>query len=245
MSTKAEIKKELGTLVSRGHQLKELLRKTAPAEALEFAGEYQGWYTEALAVMKALVPERLAEFRDCYERDRKRKDFDVVSYTLQDFTQGVAPSTYPQLDVVSIAYAKLSAQVDILESALARLDSILADIRGALQASLFDSEIEEAKHLVANGHIRAAGAVCGVVLEEHLSEVCGRHSVAVRKKNPTIGDYAEYLKSAGVLDVPQWRGLQHLADIRNLCDHKKTREPTKEEVEELVSGVAKATKVIH
>ena len=244
MSTRAEVRKSLGELVARGRDLMKQLGTAESKDALKFARRYQGWYTEALAVMNALVPERLIEFRNYYERDGKRKVLDAVSYTLQDFTQAVMPP-YEGLDTVTVAYVKLSAQVDLLESALTRLDSILADIRGAPQASLFDSEIEEAKHLVANGHIRAAGAVCGVVLEEHLSEVCGRHSVAVRKKNPTIGDYAGYLKSAGVLDIPQWRGLQHLADIRNLCDHKKTREPTKEEVEELVSGVAKATKVIH
>lgn len=31
--------------------------------------------------------------------------------------------------------------------------------------------------------------------------------------------------------------IQHLGDIRNLCDHNKDREPTKEEVEELINGI--------
>ena len=48
----------------------------------------------------------------------------------------------------------------------------------------------------------------------------------------------------GVIDVPTWRQIQRLGDIRNLCDHNKGREPTKKELEELVDGVEKITKTL-
>jgi hypothetical protein len=38
--------------------------------------------------------------------------------------------------------------------------------------------------------------------------------------------------------------LQFLGDIRNLCDHDKKTEPTAEQVNELIAGVAKITKTI-
>jgi hypothetical protein len=47
-----------------------------------------------------------------------------------------------------------------------------------------------------------------------------------------------------VTTVPQWRFIQHLGDIRNLCDHAKEREPTKEEIEDLVAGTEKVLKTI-
>ena len=52
------------------------------------------------------------------------------------------------------------------------------------------------------------------------------------------------LKNATVIDVPVWRNLQRLADIRNLCSHAKDREPTRDEVEELISGAQKVIKTL-
>jgi hypothetical protein len=46
------------------------------------------------------------------------------------------------------------------------------------------------------------------------------------------------------IDVPQWRFIQHLADIRNLCDHDRQAEPTLEQVTNLVAGVKKITKTL-
>lgn len=67
---------------------------------------------------------------------------------------------------------------------------------------------------------------------------------AVRKKDPAINDFNQPLKDAGVLDVPAWRQIQRLGDIRNLCDHNKHREPTKDEVIELIDGVDKISKTL-
>jgi hypothetical protein len=46
------------------------------------------------------------------------------------------------------------------------------------------------------------------------------------KKEPTISDLNDALKGANVIDTPDWRFIQNLADLRNLCDHNKTTEPT-------------------
>jgi len=57
-------------------------------------------------------------------------------------------------------------------------------------------------------------------------------------------DYNDVLKNAGVIDVPTWRQIQYLGDIRNLCDPHKEREPTQQEVEELIKRVEKITKTL-
>lgn len=37
----------------------------------------------------------------------------------------------------------------------------------------------------------------------------------------------------------------NLGDIRNLCDHNKDRDPKKEEVEDLISGVEAIIKTVY
>ncbi len=139
---------------------------------------------------------------------------------------------------------RLTQQLQILKSAKYRLSDILSNITGTLQAELFDSELDAASELWKNGHLRAAGAVAGVVLESHLSNVAKNHNVKAHKKDPHINDWNEALKQAKVIDIPIWRKIQHLADIRNLCTHKKEREPKKEDVEELIEEVDKLTKTL-
>ena len=46
----------------------------------------------------------------------------------------------------------------------------------------------------------------------------------IRKKNPAISDLNDHLKNCGIIDVPIWRKIQFLGDLRNLCDHNKHRE---------------------
>ena len=113
-----------------------------------------------------------------------------------------------------------------------------------MQADLFDSEFDTARALAKSGFLRAAGAICGVIIEKHLLHVCKIHGIAIRKKNPGISDLNQALKDNGLVTVPQWRFNQHLADIRNLCDHAKGKEPIKDEIEDLMSGTEKVLKTI-
>lgn len=53
------------------------------------------------------------------------------------------------------------------------------------------------------------------------------------------------MKENNSIDVPTWRFIQRLGDLRNICGHNKEREPTKEEVEELISGTDKILKTIY
>jgi hypothetical protein len=84
----------------------------------------------------------------------------------------------------------------------------------------------------------------GVVIEGHLQKIVANHGVRIKKKNPTIADLNGSLKTASIVDTPAWRKIAYLADLRNLCSHKKNIEPTKEQVEELIQGVEWLTKNI-
>ena len=95
-----------------------------------------------------------------------------------------------------------------------------------------------------NGFLRGAGAIAGVVLEAHLMQVCSNHALSLRKKHPSINDFNSLLKDNNVIDVPTWRFIQRLGDLRNLCDHKQQKDPTTDDVLELTDGTEKIIKTI-
>jgi hypothetical protein len=213
-----------------------------------FERNYQRWYTESQAVLRQLLPDRLEELMDLYCPDPKRKKIDNVTYRIQDWLNGSrsGKNVYGEryFNDFAIASMLFKTQLEILESVKSRFESSLHDIAQLLRAELFDSELDSARELAKNGFVRGAGAVAGVVLEKHLGQVCQNHNVPTRKQHPTISDFNDLLKNASVIDVPAWRQIQRLADIRNLCDHNKNREPTKEEVTELIEGVEKTCKTL-
>ena len=85
----------------------------------------------------------------------------------------------------------------------------------------------------------------GVVIEGHLQKVASNRGIKITKKNPTIADLNEPLKTAAVIDTASWRKISFLSDLRNLCSHKKDEEPTKDQVEELIQGAEWLTKNIY
>lgn len=191
--------------------------------------------------------DRLAEFRSYYEIDSKRKSYSAGTYVIQDYVKGMAASKdymdQPNWDTHIIVAIRLTNQSQILSSLKSRLGNVLSDVKGHLLAEIEDEELAVAQRLLKI-NLRAAGAVAGVVLEAHLQRVATNHSIRITKKNPAISDLNDPLKNAGVYDIPMWRKIQHLADVRNLCDHKKSREPTESEVRDLISSVAAIVKTV-
>jgi len=262
-------KKDLDALIARGDDLElaieadcfpteieKALQKAHGAKAKQilrslpsFRGAYQPWYSEAKALVQQLLPNRLADFVGHYEAPKPRKQLTADTYRVVDCLLGLTATREFRGETTKIVGPEAGVphfrqQLAIVKSMQARFGSSLFDIRQLVQADLFDSELEAAQELARNKFLRAAGAVAGVVLERHLAQVSGNHNVTVTKKAPTISDLNDTLKAADVIDIPQWRFVQHLADIRNLCDHNKASEPTAEQVNDLIAGVMKVTKTI-
>lgn len=213
----------------------------------DFKNSYQSWYSEAIVLLKQLLPDRLNDFIRLYEKPKGRKDIGFENYRIEDALQGLQITRYSGSEVVAdsrSAIPHFKQQVAILDSLEGRFESSLYDIRQLVQADLLDSELDAARELLKHKFMRAAGAVAGVVLEKHLLEVCTNHNLKVTKKHPTIADLNDLLKNADVIGTAEWRFNQHLADIRNLCDHNKQKEPTSEQVGDLIDGVAKVAKTI-
>jgi hypothetical protein len=254
MATESNVKKfkdELKSLIDKGELLRFALalnldivdddtkEKLREMDLPSFAEEYERWYSVSMQVVKQVLPDRLTDFVKQY-KDDKRKEPTFLTYGISDYMIGLRVTRGIQTVVDETAtLPKFEQQLNILKSAQARFESSIFDMIEILQADLFDDELDAAQELHRKGFLRAAGAVSGVVLEKHLAHVCFKHNLKTRKKTPSINDLNQMLKDAGTIDTPMWRFIQRLGDIRNLSDHSKERAPTKEEVDDLISGTRK------
>ena len=223
-----------------GKEKAQALTKRLP----NFKDGYQAWYSEALPLVRQTLPGRVVDFVAYYEYPRVRKETNFQNYMIKDYLQGLeitSDSGYDRRTIVdgSAAIPEFRQQLNIVEAAKSTLSSSLVNLTTILQADLFESEIDSAAALGKAGYLRAAGAICGVVIEKHLKQVCVNHGLTIRRKIITIAFLNETLKAADVLSIPDWRYVQRLADLRNLCDHAKDQEPSKDQVDELVEGTRK------
>jgi hypothetical protein len=232
-------------------RIKEEFKTKAESDAFikktpDFSEGYQNWYSESLFLIKQLLPDRLLDFTKLYEKPKtKRKEITCENYTIEDCLGGLTVRRAGEIIVGPTAAITLFIQqLKILGSVKKRFESSLFDIKQLVQADLFDSELDAAKELNIKGFARGAGAIAGVVLEKHLLQVCINHKIQINKKDPSIADLNDKLKEASVYEIPTWRKMQLLADLRNQCDHKKKLDPKTEDIEELIDGVSKITKTI-
>jgi hypothetical protein len=167
-----------------------------------FERVYHHWYSEALPLVKLLLPDRHADFVRLYERPKTRKDLSHATYRIEDACQSLAGTRGGVVTVdMKAAINLLDQQIAIVEAIERRFDSSLFDIRQMVQADLLDNELDSARELLANKFTRAAGAVAGVVLEGHLKEVCDKHGLP--KKSGTIAVLNAGISSSS-LGLPHW-----------------------------------------
>ena len=212
-----------------------------------FKSAYQPWYSQALAIIKLLIPERYTDFTRCYETPKGRKVITKENYVIEDYLNEVEITTGFDNKVVVgpiDALSQFESQLNILKSASTRFETTLFDIRQHLHSELLDAELDAAEALLRNKHFRASGIICGVVLQKHLAQVLINHGIKPLKKTAKIPDYNEALKKASVYDFPTYRLLTSLGELHLLCLKEKKREPTQEEIEDLIAGTDKIIKTI-
>lgn len=211
-----------------------------------FKQDYQTWYSESLVLLRQLLPDRVADFTKLYEKPRTRKVIEYGNYVIEDYLQNLTVMRGYETKVKpEAAISQFEQQIAIIKSIKKRFESRLFDIKQLTQADIFDSELDAARELNKKGFVRGAGAIAGVVLEKHLAQVCENHKIKITKKNPSISDFNDILKTAEIIETKDWRRIQHLGDIRNLCDHSKEKEPKKEDAGDLIDGVEKLIKTLY
>lgn len=235
MNTTEQIEKEIKELyLEVDGLLKELMGEV---DAVIFSTKYNKWYSRSLPAVRQLAPDRVEDFEKCFRGAEKEQ-------SISTYFASALMNPDGRKSLQKRAAGLLSIQHGIIASLESRLSSVLTDIRSILQADLFDSELDAAKNLLSNGHVRAAGSLAGVVLEGHLKNLCIKYKVRLPKPNPALSDYYQELYKAKIIDNTQRTRLQYLGTIRNLCSHKKDSEPTEQEVSDLIAETHKTTKLL-
>jgi hypothetical protein len=103
-----------------------------------------------------------------------------------------------------------------------------------IAGEIFDSVLEEAKHILNAGYKDPAAVLGRVVLEDALKRLARQEQLNDTQKASVINDE---LKKAGKYNQPQWRQIQAWLDIGNSAAHGKFYEYNEEQVREQIEGV--------
>jgi len=99
---------------------------------------------------------------------------------------------------------------------------------------VFDSILEQAKHLVKSGYKDPSAVLARVVLEDALKRIARSEGIDDNQKASAIN---EELKKRGKYPQLQWRFVQAWLDIGNAAAHGKFNEYNEEDVTNLIEGV--------
>ncbi len=190
---------------------------------------YQHWYSAAKTILDKNQLSRTTEFENAYSPNKIKDDLGVKQLIAQRYV--TKAEQFKLMDLID-------AQFDIIAAVPSHLKFSMYDVELTAYAVLMDDEIIAANHLLKNGFIRPAGALAGVILERHLKNLLRKHMPPIKYKEKDTLAALNGLCKEIIYDLITWRKVEHHGDIRNLCDHDKEREPTKDEVAELINGVS-------
>jgi lipid II:glycine glycyltransferase (peptidoglycan interpeptide bridge formation enzyme) len=131
-----QVKKQFGTKAGACKKVEAFLKSLPP-----FKQHYQAWYSESLALLRQLLPDRVDDFKRLYEKPKSRKDITFENYHIEDYLQDLCVTRYGSEVVVDISAAipRFTQQYAMLVAAQKRFESSLFEIRQLVQADLFDS----------------------------------------------------------------------------------------------------------
>lgn len=103
-----------------------------------------------------------------------------------------------------------------------------------IAGDVFDSILEQAKHLNHSGYKDPAAVLNRVVIEDALKRLARRENVDDNKKATVINDE---LRKIGLYPQPQWRFIQAWLDIGNAAAHGNFNEYNKGDVTKMAEGI--------
>lgn len=221
-------KEPIYNAVSKSFVYRKRIKVTDRAKSLqrELLRKYEIWFVVTDLIVKQ-YSERYSEFKDNY--------IDVKGYITTNQYGTINSFLNNFIDAFDI-------QVNILHTIIPVISLKETNFKKLITADLLDSELSQAEHLYKNDFFGAAGAITGVILERYLKTLCEVNQINIGD-NDTIEPLATKIyKSEKIpeFDIILFKSIQHLASIRNKCDHFK-EEPKQHEVRELLDKVKKIT----
>ncbi len=198
--------------------------------------------------IKALIEEsreiaalgKPSEFGDSYIEDEAGlnawlvKLKNIIEVT---FGQG-SPHHRQMLELTSQAIARVyevQAIQGLLIGALDDLESgFLVGQEFLIAGEVFDSVLEEARHLNQSGHKDPAAVLARVVLEDALKRIARSEGV---NDNQRVSQVNDELRKLGRYPQPQWRLIQAWLDVGNAAAHGRFNEYSDEDVQRLIEDV--------
>jgi predicted nucleotide-binding protein len=198
---------DLAQLIANGHamllSLKDLKGKDLKDKGkvrLNFKDYYEHWYSEAHAVIKQMLPDRLTDFTRLY-KDPKIKKATEDDFSLSDYVIGLSHTTVHDpfglhldlgptviIDTDGLAFDKFKQQISILEACKARFTSSLFDLRGSKEKEEPSSTASKDKIFIIHGHDRDSAKALQILLRNKLKlnsiilgEIAGRGRTLIEK----------------------------------------------------------------
>ena len=135
---------------------------------------------------------------------------------------------------VELSY-KVHSIVGILTGALDDLEKgYLLGQEFLIAGEIFDSVLEQAKHLNRSGHKDPAAVLARVVLEDALKRIARGEGLDDNQRASQLNDD---LRRIGKYPQPQWRLVQAWLDIGNAAAHGNFNEYNEEDVEGLIEDI--------
>jgi hypothetical protein len=243
IDARSQVEEELKQLLE---QQKRILRSLEDIkDIIEFRTVYQRWDAQSLKIVQTLTREKYEEFVTYFSNNPNRK---LLEASIQDYVRGLGQGKDGYTEELPFnpqerARLQFLNHLQVLDELSYRVETVLADVEDHLFVELQEKELEAANAL-KKVSLRAAGALAGNVLERHLQRVAKNHSVTIPKEEATIRELNDPLKLGKAYDFATWREIQRLGDLRSLCLHERNSSPTKEQIEDLISGVSAIIKSV-
>lgn len=182
--------------------------------------EYEYWYARAEELVSTYLPQRLDEF--------ERRRGDVKDYIRLNKNAKFGPERY-----VSSASGYFADQRNIVKAIPGKIEVEKLKLRRQISETFSMEELQQARELLDEDLIRAAGVLAGVALERHLQTECDGADLQY-SHDDGIASLAQTLFSAGEINKTSLSNLETLGQIRNDCTHANPTEPNKHRVGKLI-----------
>lgn len=143
---------------------------------------------------------------------------------LKRLTKGSALHAYEIYPIVGL----LTGALDDLEK------GYLVSQEFLIAGEVFDSVLEQARHLNQTGYKDPAAVLARVVLEDALRRISREEGLDDTHKATRLNDE---LKKVERYSQPQWRLIQAWLDIGNAAAHGRFDEYNEDDVERLIAGI--------
>lgn len=130
----------------------------------------------------------------------------------------------------------------ILKSIKTEIDNgWLTSLKGLVSAEIFSDFLEMADHLLKENYKDPAAVMIGSVLEEHLRQLCIKHSISTEDQKSGKPKKADLINSelagSGVYNKLDQKSVTAWLDLRNKAAHGKYTDYNQQQVEFMMNTV--------